>query len=775
MSSILNIAYNPEDHIHLVFSHSLIFPNKIFSFSEISYTNYFGQVFRPSLPQELTAFSAKNFVYLSTNPNFCVLDRGEFILTYTFLKNYLSSIGYLPISILDLFHRKIQEIIINLRANDSKTAQSSLLPLLHILENILTIYPIISYDSMDALIIDLDIIRRWPVPYGLLAHKLLELVIKELKSPGSAMRYKFRDEFPMIDLCVPIFEQNSHVSSSLYRKPTAFVILDSFESLENSYFFRISNCNKKLNKEKLALMVEKIYSDLPVNTSAVYAHVNRCLSLLFVLSLYTELTTADLSHIAGLSVESIFGLYRRIIQMVDKIANEEMDRARTLQEWFVLELYEELKNLKSDRANPLTEPLFIFLSEFDIYFPQIPVHNVCVIDLSNVTQRVETADDTSFLINESLASTPDEPIINILKQSINSQYSDRSLPIKIVLTGSDCITHKFLRTYIKALSSSKNPSDYDIRCYSIPTYNIQNTLSMYLASIDPWYTRHVYLPFYYRPWLPRLDTKIDVKNLQKKGSDITETILKTAALDPAEIGGLNEKSLPISISEILLQDYLTEARHIININVYKIKCFKDDLSKPEEIIPMCLFLEIGAPAVVKRLQELNLSFKDKTFAEVVENKAFRFRSLSLQMQMSQMDLMGNLCGLDEIVVKNVYSLAVSNVPRESDKCMQPIPNAEWVELSFIEREAAEQENLLIKKIKNKKIKDPQSQVNIAISSLYSNLHVASGKISLADAGEMDVVVDGVLYGPFKLITFEPWIGENSLQVTMPLYTFLDFC
>ena len=760
MATILNAPNNPDDHIHLIFSHSLLFSPRISSHADISYNNYLGQQFKAVTNHDITNYQSKGFPYLSQNPAFCILEKAEFILNYTFIKSYLTTAGYIPVSILDLFHRKIQEIIINLRGNDFKLAQCSLLPLLHMLENILTAFPIISYDSMDALIIDLDILRRWPLPYGAAADKLMHMIIKELKSPGSAVRYRIREEFPMIDYHTPVFEL--HDSQALGRA-SGYLILDSSDSIESSFFYMIESINKAHNKEKLQEVIKKLAAVFPVNTTSVYAHVNRTLIVLFVFSLFLEITTTDLSHMAGLSSENLFSLYKRILQMVEKIEGEEMDRARTLQEWFVLELFEEVKTLKSDRTNPLTEPLFVYLSEFEIFFPKVPQHALTVIDLAQCDPQAEAGEATGYIINTSSeAIASDDLIIDIFRQ-VCGPSEHLSFPIKIILTGSDAVTHRTLKSYMNCLISSKYMAESDIRFYSVPTYQVTNTLAMYLASVDAWYTRHVYLPLHMRPWVPRLEAKIDQKHLPKKES----------AFDPHFATGVTDKNLPAVMCEALIQDYLSEATHVIPINIYRVKCYRNDLSVPDEIIPMCMYLEMGAIPAAKRLQDLNSSFKDKSYLEVIESKAFRFRSITLQLQVSQMDLMGNHCGIDECVVRHIYSLSIGNVPREQDKCMAPVPQAEWLELSFIERDSAEQEANLLKEVKKKKSKQPQSQTNIAISSLYSNLHISGGKISMGEVGDTDIVVDGMLYGPFKQVVVEPWIGEDSLQIALPLYTYLD--
>ena len=775
MTTVLSIWTNPDDHIHLVFSHSLIYPNRVESFSDILYKNYFGQEFRIVSPQDLINYSAKGFIYLSSNPRFCIQDKAEFIMNYSYIKNYVSNNGYLPVSILDLFHRKIQEMIISLRSNNYKHAQSTLLPLLHMLKNLLIHFPIISYDSMDALIIDLDIIRRWPIPYGSTADSLLQQVVKEIKTPGSAMRTRIREDFPFIDIHAPLYFSRSSNCAFSSSTLIAYIAVDIRETLESGFFYKIVEFCHKNRTDKLHEKLGRVFRDSQVNVPAVYAHVNRCLVVLFYFSLFIDISITDLSHIAGLSSENIFKLYKRVIKMVEIIENEEIDKARNYAANFIQDLFEESLNLRSDKTDNLTEPLFVYLSDHDILFPKIPDYEFQIVELSNQTNSRGLYQDTEIMVNESaFSNSDDDPLLYIVRQYMNGKDLNIACPLKIVLTGSDAITHRFIKSYISCLElNPKLCTNLNMQFFVVPSFQTSNTLSMYLASIDSWYTRHVYVPFHSRPWLPRLDTKSDIKNLNKKEISIIDSLLKSMTTDDYESGGLCERALPIVMSESLLQDYLADAREILSVNIYKLKCSRSLSSTSEEIIPMGLYMEIGASTVARRMQEINPILKDKTSAEVIESKTFKFRSITLHIQMNQMDLMGKNCGIDEGVVKNVYNLNIANVPRESDKGAMALPDVEWLELTLIERDGAEQESNLLKNVRNKKIKEAQSQINIAISSLYSNLHVASGKITASDNCEFDITVDGVLYGPYKQVIVEPWLGLDSLPLTFPVYKFLQ--
>jgi hypothetical protein len=523
-------------------------------------------------------------------------------------------------------------------------------------------------------------------------------------------------------------------------------------------------------------MLEKVFRNSQVNIPAVYAHANRCLVILFYFSLFIDISIADLSHLAGLSSENIYTLYKKVLEMVEVIENEEIDRARNFSMNFIQDLYEESKTLKSDKTDNLTEPLFVYLSDHDILFPTIPFYTFHIVELSANTTSRSLYQETEAMVNDSgFSLSDDDPLLAIVRNFMSGK--DPSIPsaVKVVLTGIDSITHKFIRSFVACFElNPKIFASLEVQFFVVPSFQTGNTLAMYLASIDAWYARHVYVPFFSRPWLPRLDIRADIKNLTKKDLSLNDSLAKLMTTDDSESGGLNERAVPIVMSETLLQDYLSDARQVLPVNLYKLRCSRSPGHMMEEIIPMGLYMELGVSVVVKRIQETHALLREKSYSEIIESKSFKFRSMTLQLEMEQLDLLGNKSGINEEVTKNVYSLTLANVPRESDKGMMAMPQAEWLELSLIERDGSEQESSLLKNVKNKKVKQSQSNINIAINSLYSNLHVSGGKIMAAEDDEFEVLVDGVLYGPFRQIVIEPWLGLDSLPVTFPVYTFLEF-
>jgi len=86
---------------------------------------------------------------------------------------------------------------------------------------------------------------------------------------------------------------------------------------------------------------------------------------------------------------------------------------------------------------------------------------------------------------------------------------------------------------------------------------------MYLSSIDYWYQRHIYVPFFSRPYAPRLEF-----NLRKNGATFRERLKKS--MTSSEFGGVKDDSIPIMMTETLMKDYLLEAEKHLEINIYEV-------------------------------------------------------------------------------------------------------------------------------------------------------------------------------------------------------------
>lgn len=160
MTCVLRIPTDKEDIMPLIISHCTKFYPPIRDFEDINYMSYLGTEIKVLTPQDLQIHLGIGTIHLSSNPKFSILDCGELTMVYSFLKDYLKGVSTMPINVLDIFHRKIQEIIISVRSSNSRIAEASLLPVLHILEQLISRYPIMNYEAIESLVLEIDVLRR---------------------------------------------------------------------------------------------------------------------------------------------------------------------------------------------------------------------------------------------------------------------------------------------------------------------------------------------------------------------------------------------------------------------------------------------------------------------------------------------------------------------------------------------------------------------------------------------------------------------------------------
>ena len=100
----------------------------------------------------------------------------------------------------------------------------------------------------------------------------------------------------------------------------------------------------------------------------------------------------------------------------------------------------------------------------------------------------------------------------------------------------------------------------------------------------------------------------------------------------------------------------------------------------------------------------------------------------------------------------------------------PFPNAEWLEMSYIDYENSKLEfNSLKKRVHWKKYN--KEQIQNAFFSLHVSLKISKCIISSIDNQPFDIFVDGKLFGPFYKIIVQPLISNNK-PLILPIMTFL---
>ena len=263
-------------------------------------------------------------VYISANPVFSRLDCGEFSLNYKFIKKHLLTSHSL--SVAATFNIKFHEILVNVYNKEGRKAERMLLPLLHMFTQLFTLYPHFLNEHLDAFILELDKIRRWPLPFGSSANSVLALLVQELKSTGITRINKIRAEFPIIDSCLPL-----HIATTLDYPANVYCVVET-EDTENAFFAKIINI-KERSKKKFFDDILRLYPGR-INEVSLLGHILRLQVLRYELSLYNEFNLHEVSALAGQNVEVIFGLYTRMLEITQTCCESDAEKARDLKEQY---------------------------------------------------------------------------------------------------------------------------------------------------------------------------------------------------------------------------------------------------------------------------------------------------------------------------------------------------------------------------------------------------------------------------------------------------------
>jgi hypothetical protein len=82
----------------------------------------------------------------------------------------------------------------------------------------------------------------------------------------------------------------------------------------------------------------------------------------------------------------------------------------------------------------------------------------------------------------------EEALFRIIWRANDPESTFHKAPVKIVLSGTDALVHRFLEEYVRLLRDRVDLFDeLDLRVFIVPVRDVKNTLASYIASIDYWY------------------------------------------------------------------------------------------------------------------------------------------------------------------------------------------------------------------------------------------------------------------------------------------------
>ena len=752
----LSLDGDRDDTLKLLLFHSCAMYPPIRSFSDIKYTDFTGDILEVNVPADLTRHMGLGSAEFTENPRFAVLECGVFAANYGYVRGMLGQGMVLSVAHLDIYHSILTEICRCAKDGTAASVEPIVLPLLHSLEESLRRFPLPSSDLIDRLSSELDLLRRWPLPYSSSAHRVLSLLFQENKCIGSSVIHTLRESFRFIDVCLPLERQWEADKPAI---SSSFLFYSGKDGPETGLFLSLESLSQRLFFERLKTAAKEARQELDVDLVALLAHAYRIQVVLFMHARHNTLNAQDLSHISGFGLKDVFRIYQRVLKMRELIDQIDAEAGRDLLGENMTDLLNEMEQISSDSSDPLTQVLLMYLRWNENYTPNIPPEFITVIDGSTEgefeggLERIMTR-----------AKDPESVYFNS--------------PVKLAFAGSDPTFHSFLTAYFRLIT--RIPAlytDTELWVYVIPVWGARNSLAQYVATVDSWYQRYVYVPFARKPFLPRVDLHPDAKKPSKRTFiDLDDTSRSSIIMDDPY--GL-EDAAPTQAMHSLLQDYLREARCCLALRVFEVKCWRNTErgGSPDLVLPLGLYLEIGISAAVMRAKQSFEEFSNKSTAEVQESKHFRYTAPTVCLRVLEVDLLGRTFLHEEETVKEIRSLTLSNVPRDSDCSPDALPSSEWLELSLLEERAALEAALLRKK-KQKNSKLTLAQHVLGVNSLYTNLHVLDVAVSVQNAmspdkAGVDIIIDGEIYGPFGGLEIGPWEMEGRQWPELKVMTFLE--
>lgn len=623
---------------------------------------------------ELTHSAGPHSYLFSLNPLFSETDYSK----HTFLFLYICILLERNSSLRPLVGKTLLTLLRQLPQDDPAFEQK-LLPLLFVLETSVLRF---RADCLLQLTAEVDSFRRWPLPYSTAANQTFALLSEELQKPGLPFMKRLHAVWS------PLSTTEAQDTETEYLlAPTSSVLARLFTDWAHREFEQYCKVPRVQGRSR----------------TSVIAHLLRvnwlCLQLPRSAAKVPQLSDIDCLLACELLLKGNLVEAENVIQTAvqrDPVL-EEVYRASEL----------------SARGCAEFPPLLLSRLDPDA---------LCL----------EAAE-----LGESLRVISQDVRVANICRSLQQLLRPSAFPIRLMICGSDELIHAFLLSYYKLISADNDLYESaTLQLYLVPDLGKPDSLSQFVATVDPWYQRHVYVPACHLPWAPAISSLHLDAMRQRIGAGNTPLLSPDLELPPVRMIGC------------LLRHYFQEANTQLHIPLYEVEClgFKTTFT-----LPFCMYVEIGIMPAAKREQQ---NSPESSLENIVESRYFRFEPKPLHLKVTPVDLFGVEQPSEEMLNRLVHRLIISNIPRPSDRATPASPLNDWLELALIDKEGAEEEANLMKRVKSGR-QIPQELASLQ-SSLYSGLHVREVQVNSAlPLAQFDIMVDGQAYGPFTSVRIMP--------------------
>lgn len=577
-------------------------------------------------------------------------------------------------------------ILQNLRAlvKSFKTSpeliSSQVLALLHIFKVLIVITPIADSDLLARAVLQLRDFATWPRPCADLVIECLTMAKFEMKVRGFAMLERFLEESKL-----PQMKFGREESGLEFWSQPLFLFMEK-ESIRSASLFKVC-------KMKLYQIPESIDAFQKSKTNIELA---RGLVPFTQLQLIYQIISSNLGSTSELPLmltyldpdvlSEIF--YQMSVISYEGVALNGSDESN------LVYIQDKFRGIMEMISNSLRDYVTLHdaTSEQLTSAPLIPfITPVAVVDSLAKTVIGESSSNVmstrfSFLFEDLV--------------SRHGSLSDSSDPtvIRLMVAGSDRLMHGILCAYTQLAQDSPHLLDgIQIKWYVIPIE--ENSIASFIARHDPWYRRHVFIPFANNlpliPW-PNMDN---------------------SSLFVEESEG--EAVGPGKFYSQLLESYARDAASSVDIVIHQLLCWEQDIGGPANlVIPFLIRVEISAQSLLKARQ-----YTDNDSRSTKSSPILTVQYLSAAESGEALKTVQRELGLETVIL--------ANVPVADDLCNLSIPTERGVE--FYGRLVDS-----VSKRRNQEIRGS----------------VASLEVSAQAKGErFYVLVDGQSYGPFHKVIF----------------------
>ncbi|KAL6076097.1 1-phosphatidylinositol-3-kinase regulator [Balamuthia mandrillaris] len=613
-------------------------------------------------------------------------------------------------------------------------AEERLLSLLHLLRTFITSSQNLNEKLIQTLI---ELIRPyylWPLPHGLVAKELLQMLSIELKSRGSAIRSQFFEDVPEL---VEGYKPSG-------RERVVHVLID--KELDNA--------------ERMKALLEA-FSPPEMDLRELHLRL-LCHSLLTHLRGVDDkdedepLSSEFLSLLQSCSLEDAQEFSWNASQILNQALLMNEAKAELFRISQLTSLKEDIiKHLSSSKTSKTNDPSSPSPS-FSNGLTHLPSMNF---EFHSITSSpLELITNYESPLKYARSSTAD-CLAKIFSsyQSSSADKQDNKPIVRIAIAGTDQTLHNVVGAfvYLRAtrptlFASSSSP---ELRVYHLPIVDHSpSRLSTFLSSRDVWYARNVCAMLQHvQRIVPAVPDASPLRS-EKEQEEQTKQAAKEQQHDLNHY--YNRNASPSCILRQALENYFREARNRVELNLWQAECWSENGAY--RTIPFLQKAELGLEAFGIAYKMANSLDSSLTVKEMMEKKLFKYTPPSLSLKFTQVNL-GGMARPGPTLEAKAYSLiSLSSVPSSigGERGTPPHPSQPWLELYALDSD-----------VKKRKTKVSEERV----------YHVAQIELEVTDKRRepVDLLLDDVLYGPFIRIKISRCVDlkEDDIAFTLPMMTF----